>query len=383
MYEEADGHPYIIKVLLGEVAKSRELNKVERIVAGKDEILNALFERTYARLQPVTKRVFLTLCSWRSLVPQLALEAVLLRPANDKMDVAAAVEELVQSSFVERTIASDSTVFLDVALVASVFGRRKLETTPMRPAIDADVEFLQQIGATSTSALRHGVRPRIERLFQFTASRLAAGRMKLDEVVPSLEFVCRQYAPAWLMLAKLYEEMGTIAGLVKASECLRRFLEQPQSTADERIGWDQLAQIYRLLGDWTGAAQAQIRICKLPDALYSAFSNAANSLNRLFNENYLAMDSDEKRLLYRELAELMEQRKAEADATELSRLAWLYLHLHDTSRAREIAEEGLAIEAENEHCVRLLHRLGRSVGAAEDGGGWVISRSPIPLLPER
>ena len=58
MYEEADGHPYIIKVLRGEVAKSRELKKVERIVAGKDEILNALFERTYARLQPVANKSF-------------------------------------------------------------------------------------------------------------------------------------------------------------------------------------------------------------------------------------------------------------------------------------------------------------------------------------
>jgi hypothetical protein len=372
VYEEADGHPYIIKVLLGEVAKARVLKNVERIVAGKDEILNALFERTYARLQPVSKRVFLTLCSWRSLVPQLALEAVLLRPANDKMDVATAVEELVQSSFVERTIASDSAVFLDVALVASVFGRRKLETTPMRPAIDADVEFLQQIGATSTSALRHGVRPRIERLFQFTASRLAAGRMELDEFVPSLEFVCRQYPPAWLMLAKLHEETGTAEGLVKASESLCRFLEQPFSAADERIGWDELARIYRLMEDWSGAAQAQIRLCKLADTPYSALSNAANSLNRLFSENYLAIDSDEKRLLYRELAQLMEQRKGEADATDLSRLAWLYLHLHDPSRAREITEEGLVIDAENEHCIRLLSRLRRSAGAAGDLVGWLV-----------
>ena len=32
VYEEADGHPYIIKVLLGEVAKARTLRNVERIV---------------------------------------------------------------------------------------------------------------------------------------------------------------------------------------------------------------------------------------------------------------------------------------------------------------------------------------------------------------
>lgn len=199
LFEEADGHPYIIKVLLGEVSKAGKLEKIERIVAGKNEILDALFERTYARLQPVAKRVFLTLCSWRSLVPQLALEAVLLRPENEKMDVAVAIEELVQSSFIERVTAVDGTAFLDVALVATVFGRRKLDVSVMRPAIQADVEFLQQIGATSTSTLRHGVGPRISRLFQSIASRLTDGRTDIDSVVPSLEFICRQYPPAWLL----------------------------------------------------------------------------------------------------------------------------------------------------------------------------------------
>jgi hypothetical protein len=232
LYEEADGHPYIIKVLLGEVAKARKLVKVERIVAAKDEILDALFERTYARLQPVARRVFLTLCSWRSLVPQLALEAVLLRPANEKMDVSAAVEELVQSSFVERTTAADGTAFLDVALVASVFGRRKLGITTMKPAIDADVEFLQQIGATSS--IGQGVRPRIERLFRSIAARISADPRSLDDVVPSMEFICRQYTPAWLMLAKLHEEAGGAEGLTKAAECLHRFLEHPASPAPIR-----------------------------------------------------------------------------------------------------------------------------------------------------
>ena len=372
LYEEADGHPYIIKVLLGEVAKAKVLKKVERIVAGKDEILNALFERTYARLQPVAKRVFLTLCSWRSLVPQLALEAVLLRPANDKMDIAAAVEDLVQSSFVERRISSDDTVFLNVALAASVFGKKKLETTPMRPAIDADVDLLQQIGATGVSALRHGVQPKIERLFQSTASRVAAGRVKLDDVLPSLEFVCRQYSPAWLMLAKLHEESGTADALAKASECLCRFLENAQGGITERAGWDELARIYRLMRDWTGAAQAQFRMCKLGETPYSILSNTANWLNSLLRENSLAMDSDEKRLLYRELAQLMERRKEEADATDLSRLAWLYLHLHDPDRASEIVEEGLAIDPENDHCNRLLNRLQPSAGASGDFAGWLI-----------
>ena len=372
VYEEADGHPYIIKVLFGEIAKAKKLVKVERVVAGKDEILDVLFERTYAGLQLVAKRVFLTLCSWRSLVPQVGLEAVLLRPANEKMDVAAAVEDLLRSSFVERKIAGDGTIFLDVVLVAAVFGRRKLETSPMRAAIEADVEFLQQLGATNATSLQQGLQPRIERLFGSIASRLCLNRTELSAVVPSLEFICRNYTPAWLMLAKRYEELGTVEGLAKSAECLRRFLEQgAEDIAGQRTGWEELDRIYRLTNDWSGAAQAKIQVCKLQNTPYSVLSNTANWLDNLLRDNHPAIDSDEKRLLYRELVQLMEQRRKEADATDLSRLAWLYLHLRDPARAREIAEEGLDMDDENEHCTRLVTKLRPSSGGADDITGWL------------
>jgi tetratricopeptide (TPR) repeat protein len=357
VFEEADGHPYIIKVLLGEVGKAGKLVRVERIVAGKDDILEALFERTYSVLHPVAKRVFLTLCGWRSLVPQLALEAVLLRPANDKMDVANAVEELTSSSLVEQTVVQDGTTFLGVPLVAAVFGRRKLEVTPMKTAIDADVEFLQQIGATSSSGARHGIGPRLEKLFQNVATRLTNGRLELAAVIPSLEFICRQYPRCWLMLANLHEELGGPEALARAAECFRRFLESPQSIGDQQLAWNELARLYQSMRDWTGAAQAQIRRCKLPDTPYSTLSNTANWLNSLLRENYVALDSEEKRVLYRELAELMERRASEATATDLSRLAWLYLHLRDVPRAKEVVEKGLALDPENEHCIRLKKRL--------------------------
>ncbi len=92
LYQEASGHPYVMKVLLGEVAKAGKLSKIERIIATIDDILDALFERTYSGLSPVAKRVVLTLCSWRSTMPLLALEAVLLRPTNERMEVANAAE---------------------------------------------------------------------------------------------------------------------------------------------------------------------------------------------------------------------------------------------------------------------------------------------------
>ena len=84
---ESDGHPYVMKILLGQVAKEGHAVKPERIVASADDLLKALFERTYGALSPGGQRVFLLLCSWRVFVPEVAVEAVLLRPGIERFDV--------------------------------------------------------------------------------------------------------------------------------------------------------------------------------------------------------------------------------------------------------------------------------------------------------
>jgi hypothetical protein len=113
---------------------------------------------------------------------------------------------------------------------------------------------------------------------------------------------------AWLMLAKLHAESGKADGRANAAESLKRFLETSQSPSDQQMAWEQLARIYQELGEWTAAAQARIRRCKFADTPYLMISNTANWLNGLLHDNYLALDSEEKRVLYRELAELMERK---------------------------------------------------------------------------
>ncbi|MCG5496044.1 NB-ARC domain-containing protein, partial [Ectothiorhodospira variabilis] len=87
LMDEADGHPYVIKILLGQVAKERRAVAPERIIAGADELLLALFERTYTGLTPAGQRIFLLLSSWRSFIPAIAVEAVSLRPENERFKV--------------------------------------------------------------------------------------------------------------------------------------------------------------------------------------------------------------------------------------------------------------------------------------------------------
>ncbi len=360
LVHESEGHPYVVKILLGEVAKAGKLRKVERVVADSEELLTALFERTYATLTPVAQRVFLTLCNWRTTIPKIALEAVLLRPENEKMAVADAINELEQSSFVELLESqADNEIFVSTPLVAALFGRRKLVVSPMKSAVEADTVILQQFGAGQRSDVRHGVAPRIERLIASIAKRALKQAATLDEYMPMLEFVARHYSPTWLLVASLYEDLGTPDALERAKEAIRQHLEREGGKA-AISSWRRLAAVCRRTGDLVGELHAHVELAANAEAEIDEISDAANRLNYLLAENRAILDSEEKQILVRRLAAAMDARAHEADATSLSRLAWLYLRLNDASRAEQHVKRGLALDADNEHCQRLAERLAYS-----------------------
>ena len=355
LHQESGGHPYVIKVLLGEVAKAGKLARVERIVASIDDILDALFERTFSGLSPAAKRVFLTLCSWRSTVPVLALEAVMLRPSNERMDVAGAVEELNRSSFVETATSNqDNELFLSVPLVEAVFGKRKLATSPMKSAIEADVQLLHAFGAAQQSDIKRGVNPRVEKLFRYVADRVSAGKDQLDDHLPMLEFIARKYPLAWLLLAQLYQEVDWVRNVEKAKEAIRRYLESTDwDYSLQEEAWLRLAALCQQTTDWAGEIHSLVVMCQLPDTPFEVVSNSVNRINELFREQYLVLDSEEKRIVSKRLAEIMENRISEGDATDCSRLAWLYIRLRDEEKARSVVSLGLSLEPDNQFCKSL------------------------------
>ena len=104
---ESEGHPYVIKIFLGQVAKAGKAVKPKRIVATADHLLNALFKRTYDALSSAAQRVFLLLCSWRVYVPEVAVQAISLRPGTERFDVAGALEEAIQFSLVDQIASGD------------------------------------------------------------------------------------------------------------------------------------------------------------------------------------------------------------------------------------------------------------------------------------
>jgi hypothetical protein len=326
VYRESEGHPYVVKVLVGESAEGQRFRKVERIVATKDEILDALFERTYARLAPAARRVFLTLCNWRSLVPEVALEAALLRPTmDDRIDTQAALDELRRVSFVDQHISeADGSVFLSVPLVAAVFAKRKLAVSQDRVAIEEDTKFLRRFGAMQPPDVKHGLAPRIQRLFAALSDDLGKGKLKLSTEVQILEPIARQYPPAWLLLSQLWAESQQDYGSEKTKDALMRYLEMTPPTAGGQMeAWQTLAELSRKERDWLGFVNAIVHISELPGAELATISGAVNTFNSVNRE--LEFDPDQKRTFARRLVAIMEPKIAEGDADDCSRLAWLFL----------------------------------------------------------
>lgn len=354
--EESDGHPYVIKIILGEVANSGTFGKPSNMIVRKDEILDALFDRTYANLSPMADRVFLTLSGWRSLVPQLAVEAVLLWHGSSGGDPEKAIDELVRMSLIERTRAQDGNDFLGVPLTAALFGMKKLEVSPHRELIENDIRLLQDIGPTTMTGLKEGIRPRVVAFFKKSAKRISDGAASFEEMRSVLEFVARSYHPAWLLLANLQREVVGDAGLEKSADYVRRFLEGKPPAEEAHPAWQQLIATYRATKNIIGGCGAFLRAAEINEPPLDQISNMANWLNSE-REMIERMDVAERGALFKPLAKLMEMHLRTASATDLSRLAWLHLHAGDGQRARDVAQIGLQRDPDNQHCQRLVEKL--------------------------
>jgi GTPase SAR1 family protein len=356
--QTAEGHPYVMKILLGELATTGRVAKLAKVIAGNDELLTALFERTYASLKPCAQRAFLTMCAWSSSVPRIALEAVLMRSTAERMEVESGVEALVQYSMAElHTAPTDQQVFIRLPLVASAFGKKKLNVSPLRASIMSDVELLQMLGPSRSDDIHLGLANRLEKFIFNIARRVDQGQ-SFDDYASIVEMICRAYAPGWLMLARWHLSTGTPEDCERAKDELTRYLEQQPDEVSAAEAWRMLGHACLRLHDKLGEIHAFIERAQLALVTFYDVSSTANRLNALLRDQGLDVDQEEKRNLAQRLLVVLERRRNEATANDLSRMAWLALHTDQQLKAAEFVSAGLQLEPGNPHCVGLKERLG-------------------------
>lgn len=353
LIRQSEGHPYVIKILLGEVAKEGRAGNIARVIAGSEDILTALFERTYAALSPCAQRAFLTLSAWNSLVSRLALVAVLLRSTEERHEVEKGIDSLLQFSMAEiQTAAADKQDFISLPLVASFFGEKKLKISPSKAAIEADVELLQMLGPSRSDDIHLSLAKRLEDFIKNISRRVDAG-VPFKTFAPILEMICRAYNPGWLLLARWHMEMRSPVGYENAKEELKRFLENDATSEEASDAWQLLGHASYQTGDALGEVHAFIERAQIKSVPFYDVSNSANRLNELLRKGRLAIDNDEKRALAQRIVTVLERRRNEASADDFSRMAWLAIHLGLDAKAREYAQAGLALDPENYHCRKI------------------------------
>ena len=348
------GHPYVIKILLGEIANTNHFVSSRDVIAGSEEILTALFERTFAALSPCGQRAFLTLAAWNSAVPRVALEAVLIGSTGERREVEASIESLLHYSLAEERVTDDGQDFLSLPLAASAFGRGKLRISIYRPGIELDVQILHMFGPTSTArvnlSLRHGLRNFIRNV----SDRIDEGEL-FTKYEPIINMVCRTYNHGWLQLAEWRLEQGSEADLDAAVSNIQAFLQGDHNGPDSADAWRLLANVYHRRGNSWGELHALVERSRFGSVPFYDLSSTANLLNRRYRE----LESDDGRFQLTEtLLDLMEERRSEAAPDDYSRMAWLSLRLSQEKRARELTILGLKKDPENVHCQRIASRLG-------------------------
>jgi hypothetical protein len=364
LFDESSGHPYVIKIMLGEVSKQNSLTKPQRIIANQEQILQALFERTYSALSPAAQRVFLLLSTWRSVVPSLAIEAVVMRTADERVDVRGAIDELKRLSFIEEFASNEgeeSFVFLPLA--AQSFGLKKLNASSLKAVIEADSELLQEFGAIRKDGMNTGIKPRIFHLIKALAKRIASGKQDLQSLKPMLEFVSMRVPAAWIDVSRLYIEEGNSVGKEWAKDALRRFIESGDDSVSRVVVWRSLADLCRATGDLQGEMQALAELSDTPNISTEELSRLADKINHIFStakrDGKVPFQHSERIHLVGKLIKQLESRLAQLDSTDLSRVAWLYMHVGNEERAQSLAEKGLEMDLENEYCIKLFEKLAR------------------------
>ena len=351
--EESEGHPFLVKLMVAEY-KANPRSQAKNVLA-KDGLLDDLFERTYARLSEDAQHLFLLLCSWKEPVWELIIELVVNEPDSISIDTEQCLYDLVENSLIESS-QLDTEYILHVPAAAHEFGKRKLKTHEQRVVILTQSEVIQQFGP-AVSFQFGKVRNRDESTGGNVAEALwrriqpkLANDGDGGKFLTLAKRAARSHPELWLKLAEYFDRVQSFE---ESRSAYKNYIEVGLGGKNE---WRKLAQLCKRLNLERESLQAWISAATCPDATLDEISETANKINSGFGNNIVQFTDAEKRVLILPLVAVMEPRVEEFDATDCSRLAHLYKKLSQFQDMERVAELGLIIDPENEHCKRIVWR---------------------------
>lgn len=350
LYKTSQGHPYVVKILLGEIANTKTTSNLNRVFENKDQILQALFERTYDKLKPISQKVFQVLCNWRSIIPEIALEATITcNPLNidDEIygfDIQEAIDELRVFSFIEILNPKEEHKFINVPLTASIFGFSKYKTNPNKAEILSYTKLLQNFGASQALQISEGIEPRIKFFFLSSIPQKVLSQEDFDNNYLNMAlFICRRFNKAKLFLADLYA--NTFFDTAKARKYLDEYLRGELNDESKSTQWDRLAGYYKnsniALYFQTLIEKYEYKGC----SIYNLFSVAVDLSKSIKDNKFAKVSKNIRYEIISRLIKMIEQHNSFASITaaQCGYLAWLYVHMSNSVMAKKVARRGLLL----------------------------------------
>jgi hypothetical protein len=349
IYNYSEGHAYVIRVLLGEIAKEGKYVPPSGIMAKRIDIVDAVFERSFNNLTDDGRSVFLLVSNWESPVSELALLAV-LSPRG--IDAERGIEECERLSLIQTDANAYGQTYFSAPKLGRLFGQRKMRGDPDVLLLQEDLISLRAFGSTDTAQRDASSQDReLERFVRWCSMEAHRDNTKVEYLDRLLESTANFWPRAWLDLARFritYARDGV-------EYAFRRCVEE---LPNETQAWTERWRYAKRTSDWgtylaslVGAAQSAPESPRL-------LSEIAGELISYITDHKAEFPTGRRGIYLATVRDRMEKIAQLLTGDDFARLGWLFMLENDLEKAEQYARRGLSTRsASNDYCRRLLDRI--------------------------
>lgn len=299
--------------------------------------------------------MFVLLCSFKSVVPLLAVRLAYSLAESANQDVGDSLRILGDCSLIKIREATDGEQYVEVPPTARVFGQQKYSSSDEQLLIKEMSDVLQLFGVTTPDHLTRtdqvsALTRRLETFWNQVRNQPdAETRLRYLDLV---KLAARTHPSLWRKLAEFYKSCGDLQSAISA---WRSLIEGGDDDPDT---WRKLFFLYRDVGEEYHMHHANVQgLVRFPEYYFSQdrlYAKIATQINKYVRDNR-ELSALERFSLVQPVVDAMEQRITECDANALGALAPLYRKLGNDKRAIEVAKLGLEIDPDDVYCRRFLN----------------------------
>ena len=363
LFSVTGGRAYALKLSASQVANDTHIEEIVRSSLNREDILAALFDRSFELLSPDGAFLFLLLGFLRKRTSELAIRATILGTGKNYEEAREALTRVALLISEE----SETGVTLTLPEMALQYASRRLTSHP-------DAVEVRHVGGNVKAwaapvSGQQASETFLDRLAQ-ALERAKHNPQTTSELLDIMEAAGEQDHSLLPEIARHYVRI--VVAFDRTEGAFRRAVEEA-APGDAAI-WRRWAEYARSRNDMENEVLRYIRAIEIDSSNAGECSHVAYLLSLFLRDHKEDYPVVRRAFLFRSVRTALERHRelGKLNATDLSRLGWLYLNeVHGGSpdpdlatRAYECAHDGLKMEPDNRHCESLQNRAARALQSA-------------------